>query len=391
VHGTLQKAVKDGNVLEKIKAFEMQAAAAQAGLTINLGGSNGINNRMQSVSSIIQSAAHRTMSPPTKRPIQHPISPMPIQNEPSPQQQQYIRSHRGRYVHPAQQRRDGNPGPLVGRESRKGAHVLEPAHGDIILKRRTPSQKTVNDEDHSITAITSMALTAPQGQHRQQHLHHRSGASRSRHRQESVHDKRSTNNHENGHKKHQQKQKEPPPASSSTKTSTRRRWLKGRKETPTETATESVKEDASTTKTNKSNKNKKKYIEQEKLESIKKATSPTIKGKTTSPTTKGKSTSAADNNRVYGVPNTIVHEQTKFERTSPQPPSRIEEENESDREEKNIEIKNNYAPPKEEHITQNKEYNPIVQRRPSKTKYHQKLSSTDGEILTKVDDDTRFV
>ncbi len=344
VHGTLQKAVKDGNVLEKIKAFEMQAAAAaQAESAIKLGGNSTINNRTQSVAQIIQSATHRTLSPPTLHRTPHPISPRPMQHE--SQQQQYIRSNRTRYVHPAQYRSDGNVGPLLGRESRKGAHVLEPAHGDIILKRRTPSQKTVNDEDYSITAISSMALTAPQGQHRQHHFHHRASASRSRHRQESVHDKRPTNNHESGHKK-QQKQKEPPPPTSSTKPSTRRRWLKGRKETPTETPTESAKQDAPATKSNKNKKNKK-NSEQEKLESAKKSTSPTPKGKTTP--------AIADNNRVYGVPNTNVNEQKK-------------------------------------HIIQNKEPNPIVvQRRPSKTKHHQKLSTTDAEILNKVDDDTRFV
>ncbi len=382
MHGTLQKAVKDGNVLEKIKAFEMQAAAAaQAESAIKLGGNSTINNRTQSVAQIIQSATHRTLSPPTLHRTPHPISPRPMQHE--SQQQQYIRSNRTRYVHPAQYRSDGNVGPLLGRESRKGAHVLEPAHGDIILKRRTPSQKTVNDEDYSITAISSMALTAPQGQHRQHHFHHRASASRSRHRQESVHDKRPTNNHESGHKKQQKQKEPPPPTSSSTKPSTRRRWLKGRKEAPTETPTESAKQDAPATKSNKNKKNKK-NSEQEKLESAKKSTSPTPKGKTTP--------AIADNNRVYGVPNTNVNEQKKIETTLPQPPSRIEEENESDRDEKPTENKITRTPSKEEHIIQNKEPNPIVvQRRPSKTKYHQKLSATDAEILNKVDDDTRFV
>ena len=54
IHATLQKAVKDGNVLEKIKAFEMQAAAAAS-------------SRMQSVTSSIQSAAHRTFVPAVKK------------------------------------------------------------------------------------------------------------------------------------------------------------------------------------------------------------------------------------------------------------------------------------------------------------------------------------
>ena len=44
VHSTLQKAVKDGNVLEKIKAFELQAAAAaQADSTPKLGRDPGIH------------------------------------------------------------------------------------------------------------------------------------------------------------------------------------------------------------------------------------------------------------------------------------------------------------------------------------------------------------
>jgi hypothetical protein len=389
VHSTLQKAVKDGNVLEKIKAFEMQAAAAQAELTPKLGGgvSSSINNRMQSATSSIQLVAHRTLSPAMVHPIQHPISPMPIQHE---SQQQHIRSHRSRHVHPVQPRRDGNLGPITGRESRKGAHVLEPARGDIILKRRTPSQKTVNDEDYSMTAISSMTLTASPGHHhhhRQHHQHHRASASRSRHRQEVIHDKRSSSHYDPAHKKHQQKPKETT-TSTSNKTSTRRRWLKGRKET----STENGKQDVSATKSDKNNKNKKKNSEKEKLQSTKKVISLNSKKKS-SPT--------SDNNRVYGVPTTTINVQTKTEAISPEPPSRIEEENESDREEKTLEDKSNQIPLKEEEeeeeieMIQGKECDTIVttniERRPSKTKYHQKLSSGDGEILSKIEDDTRFV
>jgi hypothetical protein len=393
VHSTLQKAVKDGNVLEKIKAFEMQAAAAQAESTPKLVGgvSNIINNRMQTVTSSIQSTAQRALSPAMVQSIQHPISPMPIQQElQQQQQQQYIRSHRGRYAHPVQHRHDGHLGPIIGRESRKGAHVLEPARGDIILRRRTPSQKPGNDEDYSITAITSLALTPSQGHHHRQHHHHRASVSRSRHRQETVPDKRSSSQHDNVHKKHQQKRKQKQKettTSSSNKTSTRRRWLKGRKETPTETATENSKQDVSANEPSKKNKNKKKNTEKEKLESTKKATSPEPKGKT------------SDNNRVYGVPNTTVNEQTKTEANSPPPPTpRIDEENESDREEeekKNTETETNHTSPKEEEITQHKECDTItttnVERRPSKTQYHQKLSSNDGEVISKIDEDTRFV
>ncbi len=350
----------------------MQAAAAQAGLATKLVSSS-MNNRMQSATSSIQSAAHRTLSPT----MTHPISPIMMQHNPH---QQYIRSHRNRHVHPAQQHhRADNLGPIVGRQSRKGAHVLEPAHGDIILKRRTPSQKAVNDDDYTITAMSSMALTASQGHHHRHH--HQTSVSRSRHRQEMVHDKRTSNHHENVHKKHQQKQKEPR-TSSSTKTSTRRRWLKGHKETPNETLTENTKQDISATKSKKNTKNKKKNNEQEKVELTKKSTSPIPKGKTPS---------SADNNGVYGVPNTIINEQSKFETTSSQLPSPIEEENESDREEKNIGNKKKHMSPKEEDITQSKECNTTVERRPSKAKYYQKISSTDGEILSKVDDDTRFV
>jgi hypothetical protein len=388
VHSTLQKAVKGGNVLEKIKAFEMQAAAAQAESIPKLGGgaSTNINNRMQSVTSPIPSAAHRALSPAMVHPIQQPMSPMPMQHESQQQQQQQCsRPHRNRYIHPVQNRRDGNLGPMTGHESRKGAHVLEPAHGDIILRRRTPSQKTVNDEDYTVTGISSMAVTASQGHHHRQHHHHRASASRSRHRQEVVHDKRSSSRHDNAHKKHQHKQKEPT-TSSSNKTSTCRRWLKGRKETSSETPAENDKQDASANKSNKNNKNKKNN-EKEKVESTKKATSPEPP--------KGKTSSTSDNNRVYGVPNTTVNEQgTATEAISPQQPSRIDEENESEREEeKTIENKSNPTSPKEAEITQHKECNTTkVERRPSKTtKYHQKLPSTNGEIISKIEDDTRFV
>ncbi|CAF0758903.1 unnamed protein product [Rotaria sp. Silwood1] len=389
VHSTLQKAVKDGNVLEKIKAFEMQAAAAQAESATKLsggggaGGGGGINHRMQSITSSIQSAAaHRTLSPAMIHPIQHPISPMPIQHEP---QQQFIRSHRSRHIYPTQPRHDGNLGPMMGRQSRKGAHVLEPALGDIILKRRTPSQKTVNDEDYSVTAISSMALPVSQGyNHRQHHYHHRTSASRSRHRKETVPDKRTSHSHENVHKKPQQKQKEATISSSSTKTSTRHRWLKGHKDKPIETVTEKVKQDASTNKSNKKNKTKKKNTEQEKVDSKNQMKSSVSKGKILS-----------DNNRVYGVPKTTVNEQTKFEAISPQPPSRIDEENESDREEENIENQNSHISTKqEENLTVSKQCDtPVeinVERTPNKTQYQQKLSSNDGEILSKIEDDTRF-
>ncbi|CAF2380381.1 unnamed protein product [Rotaria sp. Silwood2] len=388
VHSTLQKAVKDGNVLEKIKAFEMQAAAAQAESTTKLGGcgggsSVGINHRMQSIASSIQSAAaYRTLSPAMIHPMQHPISPIPIQHEP---QQQYIRSHRSRHIYPTQPRHDGNLGNMIGRQSRKGAHVLEPALGDIILKRRTPSQKTINDEDYSVTAISPMALPVSQGHnHRQHHYHHRTSTSRSRHRKETVHEKHTSHSHENVHKKSQQKQKETTISATSTKTSTRHRWLKGHKDKPSETVTEKVKQDTSTNKSNKKNKTKKKNTEQEKVDSKNQMKSSISKGKILS-----------DNNRVYGVPNTTVNEQTKFETISPQPPSRIDEENESDREEENIENQHSHISTKQEgNLVQPKQCDTTVEingeRSPNKTQYQQKLSCNDGEILSKIEDDTRF-
>jgi len=210
-----------------------------------------------------------TLSPAIIHPVQHPISPIPIQPQ---QQQQYpIRSSRGHYVHPIQYRHDGTHGPIIGHESRKGAHVLEPAHGDIILKCRTPPQKTPNEEDYSITAITSMTTSQNRHhhqhhQHHHPHHHHRTSVSRSRHRQEIVYDKRASSNHEINSHKHQQKQKRT--TTPSAKSSIRRRWLKGRKETPTETPN---KQEIPTTKSNKSNKNKKKNPEQEKKTRFKKS------------------------------------------------------------------------------------------------------------------------
>jgi hypothetical protein len=385
IHSTLQKAVKDGNVLEKIKAFEMQAAAAQAESAIKLGN---INHRIQTVTSSIQSVAHRTLSPVIIHPIHHPISPTPIQQQQQQQQQQQpIRSNRGRYVHPVQHRPDSTHGPVTGHESRKGAHVLEPAHGDIILKRRTPSQKTVNDEDYSITAISSMAMTTSQSHHHRNHHHQqqqqRTSVSRSRHRQEMIYDKRAPNTNENISHKHQQKPKRT--TTPSAKSTTRRRWLKGRKETPTETPVQSDKQEISNIKSNKSSKNKKKNTEQEKINSKKPSTS----------SKKGKSSS--DNNRVYGVPNTDVSEQTKIESSSfqsPPIPSKIEEEIESDPEKDYNDNTNTYMSPKEVDFSHSKEcetvITKIVQRQPSKKHHQQKLSSTDGEILNKVEN-TRFV
>jgi hypothetical protein len=375
IHSTLQKAVKDGNVLEKIKAFEMQAAAAQAESAYKL---SGLNHRMQTISS----AAHRTLSPAVVHPVQQPISPIPIQHH-HQQQQQPIRPSR---VHPAQPRREVSQGPPIGHESRKGAHVLEPAHGDIILKRRTPSQRTVNDEDCSITAISSVAMTTSQGHpnrnsrhqhhhHQQQQQQHRTSLSRSRHRQEMTYDKRAPSNHEIPTHKHQQKQKRA--TTPSSKSNVRRRWLKGRKEPPTETPAQiKDKPEISTIKPNKTSKNKKEKSNPKK------------------PSTSGqKSKSSSDNNRVYGVPNTdMLHEQTKVESSASPPKTKEKGESEPERD-----INDNtstYIAPKEAELNLNKEGEKIlvttIQRRMSKKHHQQKVSSTDGEILSKIDDNTRF-
>ena len=363
IHSTLQKAVKDGNVLEKIKAFEMQAAAAQAESAHKLGG---LNHRMQTITS----AAQRTLSPAVVHPVQQPISPIPVQQQP-------IRPSR---VHPVQPRREVSQGPTNGHESRKGAHVLEPAHGDIILKRRTPSQRTVNDEDYSITAISSVALTTSQGHpHRSrhpqhQHHHHRSSLSRSRHRQEMPHDKRAPSNHENPTHKHQQKQKRAttPPS----KSTMRRRWLKGRKEPPIEAPIQIDKPEISTMKPNKTSKNKK-----EKPNSKK----PSASGP--------KSKSSSDNNRVYGVPNPDLHDQMKVE-SSTSPP-KTKEKIESDLEQGVNDNTITYVASKEAELHLNNEGEKIlittIQRRSTKKHQQQKVSSTDGEILSKIDDNTRFV
>jgi hypothetical protein len=265
-------------------------------------------------------------------------------------------------VHPIQQRRDVTHELIRGHESRKGAHVLEPAHGDIILKRRTSSQKTVNDEDYSVTQISSMALSTSQS-HRHHH-HHRTSASRSRHRRDTAYDKHTPSTNEN--LSHKQKET----TTSSVKSSTRRRWLKGRKETPIETPIQGTKQEIPSTKSNKNHKNKNKNTEQEKSDA-KKASNSINKEK-----------SSSDNNRVYGVPNTNGNEQIKTAS-----PSKIEEECQSD----NINHPNTNMSPKEEDMNQSKGCDTPIQRRTNKKHHQQKLSSTDGDILSKIDEDTQFV
>ncbi|CAF1197311.1 unnamed protein product [Rotaria magnacalcarata] len=379
IHATLQKAVKDGNVLEKIKAFEMQAAAAQA----ESGGKlSGVNYRIQSVASSIQSATQHRLSPAIVHPMKNEISPSSVQY----QKQQPVRSSRGRYVHPVQQQPCVNPDPTIGHKPGKGAHVLEPAHGDIILKRRTPSQKTANDEDYSITAISSMAHTASQLHHRNpaHHIyHHRTSVSRSRNRQDVIYEKHTANKNDNVPHKHQHKSKER--ATPSGKVSTHRRWLKGRKGTPTEMPNQADKKQTSTIKSNKANVTTKKNSEQEKS-----------KAKNVS-TTINQEKVAADNNRVYGVPSTIVSEQTKNELPSLQTSLKLEEKNETDPKKDTFNETNAFISLQQENKNQIKECDtgvlPMkIQRRSSRSSHHQKLSSIDieGEMISKIDDNNRF-
>ena len=387
VHSTLQKAVKDGNVLEKIKAFEMQAAAAaQAESSIKLTVPI-VNHRIQPIMSPIQSVVHRALSPAATYSLQQAVSSTPVVQQ---QQQPNGRAHRGRHIYPTPHRRDGNGVQMVGPDTRKGAHVLEPAHGDIILKRRTPSQKTVNDEDYSTTMMTSAALPSSQSHHRQashhRHQHRRSSVSRSRHRQEPIQEPRKAVPKEKSRPKSQSKPKEPtaPDATSPSKSGSRYRWLKGRKETPTEDKGGEEKRDSSVTKSKKSSKNKKKAAEDEKAEPTKKASGAVSKSKATS----------SDNNRVYGVPNLGATEEIKPEVVSSPTPTRIDEEIEPEPSADTVVENNIYVSPKEDANRQNKPCDTTltnsVERRASKAKnYRQKLSSTDGEILEKIEDDAR--
>lgn len=119
IHSTLQKTVKDGNVLEKIKAFEMQAAAAAAQ------SASCVSSRIQSVTSSIRS------------------------------------------IPPVQIRRDEPIEIPTNQSAKNSRNFVEAAQGDVILRRRTPSPcGQIEDEDISITAISSMPLKATKEQHR---------------------------------------------------------------------------------------------------------------------------------------------------------------------------------------------------------------------------------
>ena len=362
--------------MEKIKAFEMQAAAAQADSTTKLAGPL-LNHRVQPISSSIPTNNHRTLSPLGRSLISNPISPIPnstVVMPPSPE----LRSHRSRHGHSiGTHRRDGHSVPSHRLESRKGAHVLEPAHGDIILKRRTPSQ-TGNDEDYSTTIMSSIAQTAPHNHHRSSSRHHhrhpqhphqqhrrRTSTSRSRVRQESTHDRRTNGQKEKSHSK-KKDSNTPTETTPTNKPSSRYRWLKGRKETPTENKDEE-------TKSKKSSKNKKKQNDDKD-------------GVETKKKSKEKS-SSSDNNRVYGVPNVSTVEETKSNVPAEETKVSNDEPNEKETQDETGEEKNIYMVPKDE---ENLDEQPVERRNPTKPKSsHAKLSSTDGEILDKIEEDPR--
>lgn len=318
IHSTLGKAVKDGNVLEKIKAFEMQAAAAQAESALK---SNTINHRLQTLPFTL----HRTLSPN----VVHPISPNLIRQF-SP-----VRSSRARHIHPMQPLRPNPYESIITTESRKGAaHVLQAIHGDVILKRRTSSQKTTPEEDYSITAINSMPKTVSNGTTHHRHSHHpqrRTSKSRSKHGQEVVYVTR----------KHSSKSKRT--TTPSNKSSFRRRWLIGRKSTPpTEGSIPIDKQEKLANKSQKTLKVKKKNSVREKVSS--------------------------DNNRVYGVPTSDVKEHSKNESTLSQYlPAQTDQ------------FKNDQIP-----------LETLVQQRSHRKSLQQKSSNSDIDLLSKTHEDARY-
>ena len=367
----------------------MQAAAAQAESSSKLIGTS-LSHRVHPVTTVHPSVAQRALSPPAKFPIHpQPISPLPV-SQPMNQ-----RLNRSRHVHPTQHIREV-PNGLSGnaKDLKKGAHVLEPALGDIILKRRTPSQRTINEDDYS-TTIMSTVPAAPSHHHRQSnhhsHQYRRASASRSRVRHEQTQETRKTTHKEKNHHKSQSKHKEPAnqpetcttPAEGSNPTKSsgsRYRWLRGRKETPTDVHTEDSKTEVTEKKSKKDSKNKKKHTDKTKAESKDKQ-------------------KPSDNNRVYGVPNLTNSEETKADVE----PSIVETKNEpapypqSESKDNGFDEKNIYTTPKDEESIADPVDEEIVsavkiERRSNANKNcHQKLSSTDVDILDKVEDENRSV
>lgn len=157
--------------------------------------------------------------------------------------------------------------------------MIEPATGDVILKRRTPSQRSLNDEDYSLTAISSMALSSSRD-------HRRASVSRSRHRQDILYDRYSLSRHENAS---QQKQKRAITPSKATLQKTR--WAKSEKNLKNESINPSVERQ-----------------EVMILKSTKTRSSPKL-----AETNRETNNAPTDNNRVYGVPSSSVDDADKSE------------------------------------------------------------------------------
>jgi hypothetical protein len=400
VNSTLQKAVKDGNVLEKIRAFELQAAAAQAESTskqIN----NGIQQRTQPTTPTIQSSNHRLLNSNDKHSTQHSISPMLGQQEQRQHTQlSNTRSHRGRHIHPAPCHREGSTTAGANHGSRNGVHVLEPVHGDIILKRRTPSQRTVNDENCSTTMMSSVPISISHGNRRQhsrhreeqQQHHRRTNTSHSRHRQEPTNDRRKPTEKDKSHHKSESKAKNSivnDPSTTTGKTSSRYRWLKGRKETSTNTKVADAKQDELATTSKKTNKQTKKSIDETVKKSTKTSSRTMISNEIDLPLNNNHVCSASTIETDGNVNYKIVSSHLPV-KTIPEISNQQQHEDEStvrkiiDRTSDNDKL---HADRFDETAIKTN-----VERRTNKIKQnHPKLSSTDGDILDKVDDDNRFV
>ncbi|CAF1358387.1 unnamed protein product, partial [Didymodactylos carnosus] len=325
-HSTLQKAVKGGNVLEKIKAFEQVAAAAAEA-------SN--HTRILSVSSTTNPAAspkqgERWKSTPTTLDQQGSSF-----NNEQPYPIRIGLTSKGRYTAGRTNGQRGRRGPnehhhhhddrrhmIATPNGKIKASVLQPADGDIILKRRTPSQKTIQDEDCSITAISSLTMgipvspsrtltpkrvVSPTHHYNEKHWfktgghhtpHRRDAGSRSRHNQAEM-VKKSMKTISNTDLSKQQ---------NGGKSTSRRRWLR-RKENDGETVhdTSNTARQLKTPEGKISPKqivlNKKQEIMSTKKKHKKAATNDTINAVVRKESTIQKTT-VLDNNRVYGVPST---------------------------------------------------------------------------------------
>ncbi|CAF0819152.1 unnamed protein product [Didymodactylos carnosus] len=425
VHSTLQKAVKGGHVLEKIKAFEQAAAAAAEASH---------HSRILSVSSTINRApspkrGERWKSTPATL-DQYTSSPI---NEQSHQirtglsgKGRYIASrtggHKGRKGFSEHQHYHDDRRHIVATPNGKmKASVLQPADGDIILKRRTPSQKTIQDEDCSMTAISSLAtgmpvspsrtlsptrVVSPTHRYNEKHWfknggHHtqqrRDAGSRSRHIQPEM-GKKSLRAISNTDLSKQQ---------NGGKSTSRRRWLR-RKENVSETVHDSS--GARQMKTPDAEISQK-QIDLKKKQDIMSTKKKILNGKkdttndaNSSVVVRKESTtqkkSALDNNRVYGVPstniNTTLNEDEKQKEILPVDELAIEDIDQeltknSDGEQQQIAVVNKKL--KRRTITKSpvdingnddEHHKQMTAERVHKRldKPSQKLSSTDGGILS---------